>query len=98
MLSGLQHLGLESNKLGTAGMEALAKALPQVSALQHLDLRENGLGAAGMEALAKALPQLSGMEWRSRTTSGIMLVSICIFLSSEWRCSARERRLMRSQS
>ena len=31
-------------------------------------------------------------------TSGIMLFLICIFLSSEWRCSARERRLMRRQS
>jgi hypothetical protein len=57
-------------------MEALAKALPQLSGLQHLDLQDNGLGAAGMEALAKALPQLSGLQHLNLSSNEICTLPV----------------------
>jgi hypothetical protein len=61
-MRAVRALDLKERARGAAGMEALAKALPQLSGLQHLHLGGNKLGAAGMEALAKALPQLSGLQ------------------------------------
>ena len=60
-MRAVRALDLKERARGAAGMEALAKALPQLSGLQHLNLCDNGLGAA-MEALAKALRQLSGLQ------------------------------------
>ena len=50
-MRAVRALDLKERARGAAGMEALAKALPQLSGLQHLDLYSNKLGAAGMEAL-----------------------------------------------
>ena len=52
-----QDLSLSFNKVGNAGLTALAKAVESgaLAALEFLDLERNAIGDAGISALATAL-------------------------------------------
>ncbi|CAK0810244.1 unnamed protein product, partial [Prorocentrum cordatum] len=67
----LEELFLCGCKIGPAGCEALARALPSVRRLQRLCLSNNGIGGAGAEALARALPSAPCLEGLDLPNNGI---------------------------
>ena len=56
-----RSLILASNKIGDAGAEKLAAAMPSMAKLELLQLGSNKIGDAGAEKLAAAMPSMPNL-------------------------------------
>ena len=57
-----KELDLGGNKIGVAGVEKLAAAMPSMAKLEKLALYGNGIGDAGAEKIAAALPSMPNLK------------------------------------
>ena len=77
-MSGLRHLDLSHNQIGSAGTAAIARALPSFTALRRLDLRglEDGAQHA-LPALVAAASQLAALTALNLSSIPANLLSAC---------------------